>query len=126
MLKLYVTIFYLLGYLFIILFQIGLLIGKPWGEYTMGGYTKGVLPVKLRIAPFISILILTSFIIFTIDISKIFDISLNLPIYFKWVAIGFNGLAFFVNSITRSQKERKLWQPITLIMLIASIYIFNI
>lgn len=126
MIKLFITIFYLSLYLFVILFQIGLLIGQPWGEYTMGGYNKGILPVKLRIAPFISILILIFFIIFTIDKTQIFGFSFNFPIYLKWLIIGFNILAFIANSITKSKKERMLWQPITLLILILSIYIFLI
>jgi len=106
--------------LFTILFQVGLVMGKPWGEYTMGGYTKGVLPGKLRIAPLISILIISFFALFTIDKTQILSINFNFPDFIKWFIIGFNVLAVIANSITQSKKERSLWQPITIIMLVTS------
>jgi len=123
MLTIIYTIVYLLLVFFTILFQLGLVFGKPWGEWTMGGYNKGVLPTKLRIAPFISILILTFFALFVIDKTQILSINFNFPDFIKWFIIGFNVLAVIANSITQSKKEKKLWQPITIIMWISSLII---
>ena len=119
-----VTILYLSLLLFTILFQMGLILGKPWGEWTMGGYHKGALPTNLRVGAFISILILSFLALIVIDQTQVFDIKLNFPDYFKWIVLAFNFAAVIANSITKSKKERKLWQPITILMLICSLIIF--
>ena len=124
MLTTLITITYLSLNMLTVLFQIGLVFGRPWGEWTMGGYNKGVLPAKVRIGPFISILILSFFILFTINFTQIISTNLNLPEYIKWFIIAFNVLAVIANSITQSSKERKLWQPITIVMLVSSLIIF--
>ena len=118
------TVLYLLFLIFTILFQIGLVAGKPWGEWTMGGYNKGVLPTKLRFGAFISILILSFFALITLDKINLFWLDLNFPNWTPFLIITFNILAVIANSITQSPKERKLWQPITIVMLICSLIIF--
>jgi hypothetical protein len=45
----YLSILFLLIILFVILFQIALVFGAPWGEYTMGGKFHGKLPIKISI-----------------------------------------------------------------------------
>ena len=118
-----ITILYLALLLFTILFQIGLVFGKPWGEWTMGGYNKGVLPIKIRIAPFISILILSFFALFVINSTQILSTNFSFPSFIKWFIIGFNVLAVIANSATQSKKERRLWQPITIVMLVCSLLV---
>jgi len=102
----------------------GLILGKPWGEWTMGGYHKGALSTNLRVGAFISILILSFLALIVVDHTQILDIKLNFPDFFKWIVLVFNFAAVIANSVTKSQKERKLWQPITIAMLICSILIF--
>ena len=119
-----ITTIYLFLLLFTIAFQIGLIFGKPWGEWTMGGYHKVVLPPKLRIGAFVSILILSFFGLFAIDYTQFLGINLNLTSFLKWIVISFNALSALVNTFTQSKKERNLWMPITIIMLLASLWIF--
>jgi hypothetical protein len=123
MLTISVAVIYLVLLLFTILFQVGLVFGKPWGEWTMGGYNKGVLPIKIRVAPFISIIILSFFAVFVVDSSQILSTNFNFPDFIKWFIIGFNVLAVIANSATQSKKERKLWQPITVVMLLCSLVV---
>lgn len=124
MFEIILTTIYLILITFTILFQIGLVFGRPWGEWTMGGYNKGALPAKIRIAPAISICILTFFALFVIDTTQVFSSNFNFPEYIKWFLISFNVLAVIANTATQSKKERKLWQPITAIMLICSVILF--
>jgi len=119
-----ITTIYLFLLLFTIAFQIGLIFGKPWGEWTMGGYHKVALPPKLRIGAFVSILILSFFGLFAIDYTQFLGINLNLTSFLKWIVISFNALSALVNTFTQSKKERNLWMPITIIMLLASLWIF--
>ena len=39
-------------------FQIALVAGAPWGEYTMGGQNKGTLPTQLRVGAAVSAVIM--------------------------------------------------------------------
>lgn len=124
MLETLIAILYLFLLAFTILFQIGLMVKKPWGEWTMGGYIKGVLPTKLRFAAFVSILILVFFSLVVINKVGLFGANFNFLDWSKFLIIGFNVLAVIANSATRSLKERKLWQPITILMLLCSLALF--
>jgi len=119
-----ITIIYLSLLLFTILFQIGLVAGRPWGEWTMGGYNKGALPYRLRIGAVTSILMLILIGLVIIDKINLFEINLDFPNWYGLGIIAFNILGVIANTITRSQKERKLWQPITTVMLICSLLLF--
>lgn len=124
MLYFFTTILYLALLIFTISFQIGLIIGMPWGEWTMGGYNKGALPIRLRFGAFISASILSFFALTISNKINLFGLNISLPSWVSFLIIGFNVLAVIANSITQSPKERKLWQPITIVMLICSLVIF--
>ena len=47
--------------LFVVLFQLALAAGAPWGELTMGGAFPGQLPPRMRVAAFASGLLLAAF-----------------------------------------------------------------
>ena len=93
--------------LFVLGFQFGLILGKPWGKYTMGGYRTGSLPMIMRIAPLISILILTSFSVYLLQHVGLLHQMISFPSFYKWIILAFKSLAVFSNSITKSRKERK-------------------
>jgi hypothetical protein len=118
-----VVLSYLTLILFTILFQVGLMAGRPWGEWTMGGYHKGVLPTKLRIGALVSAIILVIFGLVIIDAISLFGISFGFPDFFRWVVVGYHVLAVIANTITQSKKERRLWQPITVLMLLGVLYL---
>ncbi len=126
MIETLIIITYLLLILFTILFQVGLVLGKPWGEWTMGGYHAGILPKKLRLGAFVSALLLLFLGLVVIDQTSFLGVSLNLPNFLKWIVVGFNFLAVIANSATKSKKERNLWLPITIIMLACSLWLFLI
>lgn len=106
-------------------FQWLLFLKMPWGEYTMGGYHPGVLPKQYRIAALIqSFLILFNAIV----ILNYSELLTFLPKPFTnlwmWVIMIMMGLSSVMNLITKSQKERRLWAPITLIVFISSVLIY--
>jgi hypothetical protein len=109
--------------IFIILFQIALVIGKPWGEYTMGGYVKGILPLKLRITAFVSALILTLIGFIGLEKSGIVNLPFSLPNYLIWFVVGYMFLGSILNSITKSKKERMIWRPVTIVLFLCSLYL---
>lgn len=106
-----------------VLFQISLIMGKEWGEYTLGGYIKGALPIMMRIVPIISVAVLAYLLLFVLQSTQGFSL-IPYPSFFKWLFLGFHGVSFVMNSMTQSEKEKKLWQPVTLVLLLLSAVIF--
>lgn len=103
-------------------FQLALVFGAPWGEYTMGGMVKGVLPLKLRLAAALQSLILIFFGVVALNRA-----GLILPEFygFSRVAIWAIAAFFVIGSIANwsspSKKERLLWGPVNVVMLALSL-----
>ncbi len=107
----------------VILFQLGLAIGMPWGVASMGGKFPGKYPPKMRIVALINIILL-SFFTFVVMIESGLIISefVIFTGYIIWVIVAFSVLGVVLNSITPSKIER-IWAPLALIQLIASLII---
>lgn len=118
-----ISVIYILLLVFTIIFQMGVLFGKQWGEYTMGGYHKGKLPWPLRFNAIISISILIFIAIVIMQKVELISTYFYIGDSLIWFIVVFNSLAFFMNTITQSKKEKKLWQPITGIMLLISVIV---
>ena len=108
----------------LILFQLALTFGMPWGEASMGGKFPGKYPPKMRIVSLINSLIL---IIITLIVLIKADILLpqyrsisNIAIYF---VVGFSAVTTILNIITPSKIERKIWAPVAMMLLITSIIV---
>ncbi|HOJ77731.1 MAG TPA: hypothetical protein PLZ08_09605 [Bacillota bacterium] len=102
------------------IFQLLLALGAPWGEFTMGGRFPGKLPVKMRIAALVQIVILLLFA--TIVISKA---GIAFGPFFKVAKVGiWFVLAFFifgsiVNLSSPSKKEKLVMGPLNIFALIS-------
>lgn len=118
------VIFYL-----VCLFQVALIFGAPWGEYTMGGQTKGALPIGGRIAAGVSIIVLVVMAqaLLAIHDSGIFVATPTWLIEaLKWFTFVYAILGFVMNWITRSKKERMVWGPVaTVLLVLVSLTIFG-
>ncbi len=115
---------YIFFNILIIIFHFALILGAPWGEFTMGGKDVGKLPKQKRVFAVLALPLLIFFLITIISLSGLSFIELK-PISSKtiWGVIFFNFLTAIGNIFTKSHKERKLWAPITLIMLVCAIII---
>lgn len=106
----------------VILFQLALAAGMPWGSIAMGGKYPGKYPPIMRAVAIIQIVILAG--VASIVLSKV---GLILPEWDSfatkgiWFVVGFSLLATILNIITKSVWERRIWAPISLILLITSI-----
>lgn len=111
--------------LIVVTFQVLLFFKMPWGEYTMGGFHPGVLPKQYRIAALIqSFLILFNALVILNHSELLTFLSKSFTNFWMWVIMVMMGLSSIMNLITKSQKERRLWAPITLIIFISSIIIY--
>jgi hypothetical protein len=107
------------------LFQIGLALGAPMGEYAFGGQNPGRLPMRYRVASAISVLVYLGIAGHYLAQIGVFETLLapSLNSIANWALVGFNALGLIMNSISRSVKERKMWVPVLLLMLVCSLVI---
>ena len=106
----------------LVLFQLALAVGAPWGALAMGGRFPGKFPPAMRIAALVQIAIygLMGAIVFAragLALPEWFDVS-RVAI---WFVVGVSGLAVVLNVITPSKWERRLWAPVAILMFAASL-----
>jgi hypothetical protein len=108
----------------LVLFQLGLTLGMPWGEASMGGKFPGKYPLKMRIVSLIS-----SFILSLIATVVLIKAELLLPQYKSYAnvavyfVVAFSAVATILNILTPSKIERKIWAPVATLLLITSIIV---
>ena len=107
------------GFYLVCLFQLALVFGAPWGEFTQGGGTKGKLGRAGRIGAAISILVLLvmSQVILATQGTGLF---IGLPGWLleslKWATFVYSILGVIMNWASRSPKERMVWGPIASVL----------
>lgn len=106
-------------------FQLAIILGAPLGEYAFGGQNKGSLPKNLRIGSVITSLLYLGIIGHLLaqlgHLPRLLSPSLNSAT--NWIIVGLFSLALVMNTITRSNKERAIWAPVALVLLVTSIVI---
>jgi hypothetical protein len=108
--------------LIVIVFQFALALGAPWGEYTLAGKYPGKLPPKLKLAAVMQILVLVVFSLIMLTRSGlILEQFFNISRVAIWFVAGFFILGSATNLTSPSQKEKLLWGPVNIILLILSI-----
>ena len=113
------AILYILITVVVIFFQVFLVLGAPWGEFTQGGRHKGTLPISGRISAAVSIPIL---VFMASSISSVVGFVPNWSIRTAYITLALQGVTAVFNLITPSLKERRLWGPVTTIAFILAAY----
>lgn len=107
------------------LFQIALILGAPMGEYAFGGQYPGKLPLKLRIGSVVTLGIYAAqighYLAQASVLPKLLSPSLNTVT--NWVFVGIFVVGLVLNSISRSEKERKMWVPVLLLSVVLSVLV---
>lgn len=107
----------------VICFQLALIAGAPWGRATQGGQHAGVLPTRNRIIAAVSIIIVAGK---ALAISSAAGLWPVWPFWTAWIALAIQAVVTVLNWITPSRAERRVWAPITSLMLIlASTVVFS-
>lgn len=105
-------------------FQLALALGAPWGAYAMGGAFPGRMPPGLRVAAVIQAVILASLAAVVLADAGLMQISLpeDVP-WLVWAPVAVSAVAVLLNASTRSRGERRIWLPVTLILLACSLVV---
>jgi hypothetical protein len=106
----------------VIAFQLALAAGAPWGEFAMGGAYPGQFPPELRVAAVVQAAILA-----LLALVVLARAGVALPGWSRmarkaiWFVVAFSVLSLILNSITPSVRERAIWAPVALVMVICSV-----
>jgi hypothetical protein len=108
----------------VILFQIALAAGMPWGELAWGGSHPGTLPRQLRIASGASAVILLALaFVVLMRAGLLLQPWKHRTRRLIWVVVGYGVLGVVANAITPSTWERIVWLPVTILLLAASLIV---
>lgn len=108
----------------VILFQLALAAGAPWGAYAMGGAFPGQFPPELRVAAVVQAVILA-----LLALVVLARAGMALPNrsrasrWLIWIVVVFSTISLVLNTLTPSADERAIWMPVALVMLICSVIV---
>jgi hypothetical protein len=109
----------------VFVFQVALVAGAPWGEYTMGGRNIGRLPITLRVGAAVSAFIMLAqaghYLAQAGVLPRLVDPGWNSVVNWAW--FGFTVAGVIVNAISRSKKERNTWVPVLLVSAVCTLLV---
>ena len=108
----------------VVVFQFALAAGAPWGDYAMGGAFPGRLPPRMRVAAAVQGLVLAGVAVIVLASVGAIEIALvtSLP-WLIWAIVVLCVVAVVLNAASRSAGERRLWVPVTLVLLVSSLVV---
>lgn len=104
----------------VVAFQIALAAGAPWGEYAMGGAAPGQFPPALRVAALIQAALIVGMAIVVLARAGLTLRWSRISRWLIWLVVAFLAFDLFLNLITPSAKERAIWAPTLLLLLVTS------
>ncbi len=108
----------------VVVFQLALALGAPWSRFAMGGAFPDRFPPGMRIAALVQGVLLALSV--AVVLSRA---GLAVPkwsaasVWLTWVVVAFSALSLFLNVITPSAEERRVWMPVALVMLVSSLIV---
>ena len=106
----------------VVIFQLALAAGAPWGQIAMGGKYPGRLPTPMRVAA-----VIQAFVLLGLGAIVLTRAGLIFPQWFAastwliWFVVAFSALSLVLNLITPSKRERMIWAPVAAVMLLCSV-----
>ncbi len=105
----------------VIAFQVALALGAPWGEYAMGGTISGRFPPALRVVALVQAVLLAVLAVIVLGRAGIGVQALE-P-WLIWLPVGVSAVAVLLNAASRSSGERRIWVPVSLVLLVSSLVV---
>jgi hypothetical protein len=109
------------GFLLVAAFQVALVLGAPWGQYTQGGGTSGELATSGRILAAVSCLLLilmAGAILARAGEGPLRRLPPRVVTVLAWITTVYAVIAVVLNIITRSTAERAIWAPVSIVLLL--------
>ncbi|WP_395638081.1 hypothetical protein [Pseudolysinimonas sp.] len=108
----------------LVVFQLALAAGAPWGRAAYGGQAPGVLPRQFRLSSVVAAVVWSGV---ALVVARHGGIPVWAPLpdswlpVAVWVVVGLLAIAVVLNTITRSRIERAIWLPTTIVLLAATL-----
>ena len=102
-------------------FQVALVVGAPWGAYTQGGETEGVLDTSGRVVAAVScaiLLVMASAILARVREGPLKNAPGRLVTALAWFTTIYAALAVVLNLATRSSSERAVFAPTAILLVV--------
>jgi hypothetical protein len=109
------------GFLLVAAFQVALVLGAPWGEYTQGGDTSGALATSGRVVAAVSCLLeilMAGAILARAGLGPLRRLRPRVVTVLAWITTVLAAITVVLNLITRSTAERNLWAPVSIVLLL--------
>lgn len=106
----------------VVLFQLALIFGAPWGRITQGGNHEGALPMRGRVFAAVSLVLMVLMGTAMLSAAGALDLW---PRWMGWAALGITAISCVLNWITPSRPERLLWGPTLLVMLLLAGFVMT-
>nr|WP_202627571.1 hypothetical protein [Cellulomonas sp. APG4] len=107
-----------------VVFQLALASGRPWGRFAWGGRHEGVLPRGLRVASAVSVLVYALLGVVVLDRAGLVDVLPDgASRVAAWVVAGYLGLGVLMNLASRSRSERAVMTPVAAVLCGAAVLV---
>ena len=108
----------------VILFQVALALGAPWGALAMGGASPGRFPPRLRVAAAAQAVLLgVAAAVVLARAGLAFAGLADTARILIWLVVALAVVALVLNLASRSAGERRLWVPVAVVMLASSVVV---
>ena len=116
------AVVYALATAVVVLFQLGIAVGKAWGEYTMGGRYPGRLPAVMRLAALVQAVVLSALAAVVLDAAGLLGLGWTAEVeWLPFVPVVVAALSLVLNASSRSEPERRTWTPVAIVLLVSSL-----
>ncbi len=106
------------------LFQVALVLGAPWGEYTQGGSTAGSLPAGQRAVAAVSavlLFVMAGALLARIEVGPMAALPRRVIAGLAWFTVVYSVVGVVLNLATPSAKERMVWAPTTALIAVLTL-----
>ncbi len=118
------AIIFTMATLVVVGFQIALALGMPWGAYAMGGQFPGRFPPALRVAALVQAGVLAVLAVLVLAAAGLGGLGLPEGLaWLAWIPVVVSVLSVVMNLASRSAGERRLWVPVGIVLLVASVVV---
>ena len=102
----------------VVVFQVALAAGAPWGAYAMGGAFPGKFPLTLRIAALAQAELLAGMAVVVLSRAGFVPAGWSgMTRWLVWFVVAFAAVSLVLNVLTPSAGERAIWAPVALLLL---------
>ncbi len=105
----------------IVVFQVALAAGAPWGRMRWGGVSLGTFPVTLRIAALAQAVLIAGMAAVVLSRAGLVGSSRSgVTRWLVWWVVALEAVSLVLNLITHSTGERAIWAPVAFVLLASS------